>query len=431
MAIPFSQLRFARTDGERVWGIDVLRFRPRTASTRISNNPLDRGTNCYLCQFEQIHGLAGVEPGRNLEVVPSLTTGRTDRQPDPLVDSLEKGDVETEAGLNVRWAMTQDLTANLALNPDFSQIEADVPQLDINSQFALSYPESRPFFLEGADYFVTPMRAVFTRTVADPDVGAKFTGQVNNNTVGLFAAKDAITNLLFPGPLSRRPSRSTSRTTHSSAATCAASATPSRRLVTTRRGDGYHNDVAGIDGRFRISDQHEIRSSTCTPTRAIPKPRHSSSRSRSRTSPATLRGGLRVPAPRLGRRAFAQPVRRRVPRGLGLHTARRHGVQGLEGFRVWQRGGRPWNRIRAGVDAYTTHDESGRLLDEAVAAEVSFNGPLQSYIEVGGGPGKRFWDGQLYSLNGVGLFGQIRPRGGLNVQLNVSYGERSISRTRG
>ena len=64
MAIPFSQLRFPRTDGEREWGIDVLRFRPRDARARISNNALDRGRNCYVCQFEQVHGLGGARPAR-------------------------------------------------------------------------------------------------------------------------------------------------------------------------------------------------------------------------------------------------------------------------------------------------------------------------------------------------------------------------------
>ncbi len=91
MAIPFSQLRFARTDGEREWGIDVLRFRPRAARTRISNNALERGRNCYVCQFERVRGLAGVETGKNLELVPSLTAGRTDRRANPAVDPWAAG----------------------------------------------------------------------------------------------------------------------------------------------------------------------------------------------------------------------------------------------------------------------------------------------------------------------------------------------------
>ena len=76
----------------------------------------------------------------------------------------------------MRWGITPDLTLDLALNPDFSQVEADVAQLEENTTFALFYPETRPFFLEGEDYYASPLQAVFTRTVADPDVGAEVHG---------------------------------------------------------------------------------------------------------------------------------------------------------------------------------------------------------------------------------------------------------------
>ena len=68
---------------------------------------------------------------------------------------MVSGDAEAEAGVSIRWGITPDLTANLTINPDFSQVEADVAQLDVNNRFALFYPEARPFFLEGADYFKT------------------------------------------------------------------------------------------------------------------------------------------------------------------------------------------------------------------------------------------------------------------------------------
>ena len=93
------------------------------------------------------------------------------------------------------------MTLDATLNPDFSQVEADFAQLEENATFALFYPETRPFFLEGEDYYSSPMQAVFTRTVADPDVGAKFTGRTRNNTIGMFATNDVVTNLLFPGPV--------------------------------------------------------------------------------------------------------------------------------------------------------------------------------------------------------------------------------------
>ncbi len=72
--------------------------------------------------------------------------------------------------------MTPNLILNATANPDFSQVEADVAQLDVNTRFALYYPEKRPFFLEGGDFFLTPIQAVFTRTVADPLWGTSSPG---------------------------------------------------------------------------------------------------------------------------------------------------------------------------------------------------------------------------------------------------------------
>ena len=149
--------------------------------------------------------------------MPTLTATQNESTELPGIDPLVREDPDVEAGLTVRWGLTPDLTANLAINPDFSQIEADVAQLDVNNRFTLFFPEKRPFFLEGADYFTTPLNAVFTRTVADPDVGAKLTGKKGRNTFGVFAARDAVTNLLFPALYSsdaesfERPTPATSR----------------------------------------------------------------------------------------------------------------------------------------------------------------------------------------------------------------------------
>lgn len=199
MAIPLSQLRFPSTTGKQTWGIDLLRFYPRDKRYRFSNNQKDRSLNCYLCNFSEIQGMENVQSGRDLEIVPTLAATKTDSTDDPGFTPLQSGDTETEAGLNIRWGITPDMTANLAVNPDFSQVEADVAQLEVNNQFALFFPEKRPFFLEGSDYFSTPISAVFTRTVADPSVGAKLTGKRGNHTYGVFAAEDEITNLIFPG----------------------------------------------------------------------------------------------------------------------------------------------------------------------------------------------------------------------------------------
>ena len=100
---------------------------------------------------------------------------------------------QPEGGVNVKYGITSNLTADFTLNPDFSQIESDRPQIEVNQRFALFYPELRPFFLEGAEIFSVfgPINFVHTRTIRDPDWGAKVTGKVGRTSVGFLAANDA------------------------------------------------------------------------------------------------------------------------------------------------------------------------------------------------------------------------------------------------
>src|SRR5215210_3993296 len=188
IAIPLSSLRFPRTEGEQTWGFDALRFYPRSQTARISSHPLDRNVNCYLCQASKMSGFSGITPGRNVELAPTVTSARTDQRQDLPSGPFDEGKLESDLGLTAKWGITPNLTLNAALNPDFSQVEADAAQLDVNTQFALFFPEKRPFFLEGADFFATPFDVVFPRNVADPSWGLKLTGKEGKNAVGVFAA---------------------------------------------------------------------------------------------------------------------------------------------------------------------------------------------------------------------------------------------------
>jgi hypothetical protein len=105
-----------------------------------------------------------------------------------------------EAGVNLKYGLTSNLTTDLTVNPDFSQIEADIPQIDVNQRYALYYPEKRPFFLEGKDFFDTPFELVYTRKIADPLWGLKLTGKAGKTTIGFLSAMDEDSNALdFPG----------------------------------------------------------------------------------------------------------------------------------------------------------------------------------------------------------------------------------------
>ena len=260
MEIPFSTLRFQRSSAPQIWGFDAIRGYPRNLTHQMGAFPRDRSNNCYLCQALKIEGFAGVSPGRNVEVVPTLTASRTDLREDFPDGSLVEGDPDVELGLTARWGVTPNLTLSGTVNPDFSQIEADARQLQVNRPFAIFFPELRPFFMEGADFFDTLMNVVYTRMMRDPSWGLKLTGKEGAHTVGAYVVDDEITNLIIPG----------SQSSDFTVLDQANRATVLRYkydfgnrltvggLFTNRDGDNYLNRVAGVDGDLRITPRDRI-----------------------------------------------------------------------------------------------------------------------------------------------------------------------------
>ena len=98
----------------------------------------------------------------------------------------------------MRYSFPVGLTTDLALNPDFSQIESDAAQIDVNSTFALFFPERRPLFQEGADVFATPIDQVYTRSINDPQVVGKAIGRMDRTTVGYIGGVDETSPILIP-----------------------------------------------------------------------------------------------------------------------------------------------------------------------------------------------------------------------------------------
>jgi hypothetical protein len=97
---------------------------------------------------------------------------------------------DPEGGLNFKWGITSDMTLDSTYNPDFSQVEADMPQIDVNQRYALYYPEKRPFFLEAKDYFDTPIELVYTRNIVNPQLGIKLTGKTKGATIAFLSSLD-------------------------------------------------------------------------------------------------------------------------------------------------------------------------------------------------------------------------------------------------
>ena len=427
MEIPLSQLRFPNKVGKQTWGIDLLRFYPRDKRHRLSNNQMDRSRNCYLCNFSEIRGLENVQPGRDLEIVPTLTGTKTDSTDDPGVVPLQSGETDTEVGLSVRWGITPDMTANLAINPDFSQVEADVAQLDVNNQFALFFPEKRPFFLEGADYFSTPISAVFTRTVANPDVGAKLTGKRGNHTYGVFAAEDAITNLIFPGAFGS-DSESLDQSNTAFVGRYARSfgdASSIGGIFTSRTGDDYHNYLGGLDLRWKINDTHSVQAQFLSTETEYP---------------AQLAIDFEQPLDSFsGHGSYARyEYDTRDWYAYVQHYDLSEGFRADAGFepqvdanqqeigarRKWHGTDDTWwTRINLSTNWDITHDDDGEMLEREFETYLGFGGSMQSWFQFGYLARDVLWDDVLYAEEKVSFYTEMKPKGGLELGIWLRYGD--------
>jgi hypothetical protein len=425
MAIPFSSLRFTRGDGPKTWGIDAIRIWPRDQRRRIGLNALPRGRNCYLCYASKLHGFAGVSPGRNLEIDPTLTANDVavrDGGDEPFAGSDDQ-----ELGVTARWGITPGTTLSGTLNPDFSQVEADAAQLSVNTQFALFFPEKRPFFLEGADLFDTRINAVYTRTIADPAWGAKVTGKMGRSAYGAIVAEDERTNLLIPGAqgsrlasLDLRNTSSVLRYRHDLSASSAIGG-----VLTSRSGDGYHNHLAGMDGIFRWGGGQAFRVELLGSDTEYPDEVRQLA---GQDGDDSLQGtAMRIAYQRDTDRWTGAAVYNdvsgdfRADLGFIPQADYRTGFGMLE--RHWygeEKEGeeaRWWSRVTAGVETTWAYDQHGEPLQNQVAPYASINGPRQSFVNLYLGFGPSWFEGQRFDRNFVHFFGEVQATP--NVYLNA------------
>ena len=183
--IPFKSLRYGE-GATQDWGINILR-RTQHSGFQDSWAPVVRGNSRFLSQSGTLVGLHDLKRGLVLEVTPTATA-RLDGLPD--ARGGRQYDQKTDFGADVRWGMSQNLTLNGTVNPDFSQVEADVGQVTLNERFALFYPEKRPFFLDGLELFDTPSQLIYTRRIANPDAGLKLAGKIGKVNVAALTAFD-------------------------------------------------------------------------------------------------------------------------------------------------------------------------------------------------------------------------------------------------
>ena len=198
-AIPFRSLRFPEADIQE-WKATFWITHPREDRNTYSWAGIDRNDPCFTCQYGTISGITGVRSGGNLEVLPALTGGQSAGlvdEEDP-TSEFKQQKIDLRPSLDVKYGLTSNHVLDLTLNPDFSQVEADAAQVDVNTTFALFFPERRPFFQEGSDLFDTEIDLVYTRSINDPIAAGKVTSRMGALDVGYIGGRDKASPILIP-----------------------------------------------------------------------------------------------------------------------------------------------------------------------------------------------------------------------------------------
>ena len=250
MRVPLATLRYPKAEVQ-TWRLMLVRNYPRAYRNVMASSRIPRGVNCYVCNMEQVSGFRNLPDAAKITLAPYATAEASDR------GSLENDDIVPESegvdvGVDAKWTPNPQTVIDLTYNPDFSQVEADIPQIAVNEQFAIFYPEKRPFFLESVDMLDTPIEAVYTRRITAPSMGIRATGRAGSTSYTTLVAHDRGGGLFFlPGPMGSRYAADYKATSILGRVRQDIGNSFIAFLGTVREGDRGYNRVFGPDLQWR------------------------------------------------------------------------------------------------------------------------------------------------------------------------------------
>jgi len=426
MAIPFESLRFPKSEGLQTWRVGTFRVYPGSARHQIMNVPLNYDNSSMLDQLPQVTGFRDIRSGSNLEVTPTLTSRKTDSRHEA-GDPIEPGNVTVEPGGSASWDINSNMTFSGTVNPDFSQVESDAVRLEENARFVLSFPERRPFFVEGSDLFDTPMDAVFTRTILDPVSGAKLAGKSGRDVYGVFTTLDRKNTLTFPSNQSSsrtildqniwntvvRYQRDLDRNSNVGL------------IYNGRESANYSNRVTGVDGftRFLGSNSLEVqylRSFTQYPGEI---------QSQFNQPDGTLHGdaisaGFEHSSNRWTGELSYEHVSPNFRGDGGFFPRADFRTVEAEAGHIIRGDSDTWmNQFRFTSEFVRTTDFEGTLTDREWSFSTTYVGPMRSTAQVSYSFNWQRFGNILYDLEGLSLFGSIHLNNSIRIRNFASFDE--------
>ena len=265
LRVPFKSIRY-RQGKAMSWGLNVVRNTQRN-NYQDTWTKTSRGLASILIQSGRLVGIHDLQRGLVLDVTPVVTTSFPGTQ--ETGGGWNYGS-KPQYGGDLRWGLTPNLTMNGTVNPDFSQVEADVGQIPGDVRFALFFPELRPFFVEGNEQFDTPNQLVYTRRIGQPRAATKLTGKISRFDLGLLSAVD---NVTYSASGKDSPLFNIARLRRDLGAQNNVGFT-----ITDRRDGANFNTVLNADGRFLLRNIYSAAYQMAT--------------SRSRTAGGPARGDI-------------------------------------------------------------------------------------------------------------------------------------------
>jgi hypothetical protein len=196
LIIPFSELQFPDTEIQK-WQLGFIRksYQPglQTVFASFKNLPAE---TCYACQADQEVLLGSPEKIYRNYVYPYIFLNQNGDRP---VKDFKLQNPDYEIGVSGLYDLSKSSSIEYTINPDFSQVESDVPMIMANQTFAISYPEKRTFFLEGSELLKTDMQSVYTRSITNPLGALKYINQGENNSIYILQATDTDSPYLAAG----------------------------------------------------------------------------------------------------------------------------------------------------------------------------------------------------------------------------------------
>jgi len=196
MRIPFSSLRFAKRPAQ-TWGVGLVRYIERKSEKSYWPYITER-VEGFVNQLGSANGLAEISPGRRFVLVPYSVATNTRFLDENLDVAAFRRLQEGRIGLDAKAVLHDAVTVDVAANPDFSQIQPDDPQVTVNQRFEVRVEERRPFFIENAGYFQTPIELFFSRRIQDPRAGARLTSKLGHWAIGALFMDDREPGLVPP-----------------------------------------------------------------------------------------------------------------------------------------------------------------------------------------------------------------------------------------